>query len=356
MMRSQLMVRRRRQHFIWLGAVLLLVLIPVLLHGGYEQTIVVTIELYAIFGIGLQMTLGTAGILNMGHAAFIGLGAYSSGIVTAAGGNAWLGMLAGIVVSAAFALLIGLPILRLRSLYLAIATLCFALAITNVIGVWTPVTGGQNGLTRISPFQIGDFKFTSLPSQVYLIGAFLLIFMLLRINLRYSVAGREFEAIKDSELATSSLGINHGLRKLQIFTLGSVIGAVGGSLYASYLSAITPELFGFGLLIQIFVIVALGGMNSLWGAPIGAILVVLTNQFLLPALAGGASGPVELVLFGALLVVIMMFAPRGLVDELTALVMRLIRRRKRLAVAAEDEKEISLPESEPVAVNGGVVR
>lgn len=346
-MRSKLMLRRRRQLFILLGAVVVVALLPIVFRGGYEQTIMVTVGLYAIFGIGLQMTLGTAGILNMAHAAYIGLGAYSSGIVTVAGGSAWLGLLVGIVVSAVFALIVGLPILRLRSLYLAIATLCFALAITNIVGVWTDFTGGQNGLTRISPFEFFGFRFVALPAQVYLIGGVLLVFMLLRINLRYSVVGREFEAIKDSEVATAALGINHGLRKLQIFTIGSVTGAVGGSLYASYLSAITPELFGFGLLIQVFVIVAIGGMNSLWGAPIGALVVVLMNEFLLPRLAGGIAGPVESVIFGAILVVVMIFAPKGLVDEVAALIGRLWRRRR----TAEDPVHAEPPvEQTAVAV------
>lgn len=343
-MRSHLMVRRRRQHLIWLGAVVLVAVLPLVLRGGYAQTIVITIGLYAIFGIGMQMTLGTAGILNMGHAAFIGLGAYSSGIVTVAGGDPWIGMLVGIVVSGIFALIVGLPILRLRSLYLAVATLCFALAITNVIGVWTEFTGGQNGLTRIAPFRIGDFEFTSLWSQIYLIWAFLLIFILIRINLRYSVAGREFEAIRDSELATASVGVNYRRRKLQIFILGSITGAVGGSLYAAYLSAITPELFLFAVLVQVFVVVAVGGMTALWGAPVGALIVVMLNEFILPSLTGGASGALEHVIFGAILVVVMIVAPRGIVDEVSDLVRRFFKRRKPDKIAQRTQKEVTAVE------------
>ena len=326
--RSQLMVRRRRQHLVWLGAVVVLALLPLVIRGGYQQTIMITIGLYAVFGIGLQMTVGSAGILNLAHAAFIGMGAYSSAIVTGAGGSAWLGMLVGIAVTGVLACLIGLPILRLRALYLAIATLCFALAVNNVTNVWTDVTGGQNGLGMIAPFQIGSYTIFSLPSQVYLIGGVLLVLMLLRINLRFSVVGRDFEAIKDSELATSALGINHGMRRLQIFVLGSVIGSIGGSLYASYLSAITPDLFGFGLLIRIFVIVAIGGTASLWGAPIGAAFVVLMNEFVVPALSDGHPGAMQLVIFGVVLVVVMIVAPRGLVDELSDMIRRLVRRRR----------------------------
>lgn len=328
-MKSPLMRKRRNQHFIWLGGVIVLALLPFLIQGGYEQTIIITIALYAIMGIGLQMTIGTAGILNMAHATFIGIGAYTSGWVTVNGGGPWLGMLAGIGVTGIFALLIGLPILRLRSLYLAIATLCFALAITNVLIWWTPVTGGQNGLQGIQPFSIGDFSFVDLPSQIWLFGGILLILMLLRINLRYSVVGREFEAIKDSELATSALGINHGARQLQIFTIGSITGAIGGSLYASYLFAITPDLFGFQFLTQIFVVIALGGMNALWGAPIGAFIVVMLRQFIIPAISGGRSGAIEFVIFGGILVIVMIFAPRGLVDQLIEMGKRLLRKRTR---------------------------
>ncbi|MBB6406331.1 branched-chain amino acid ABC transporter permease [Arthrobacter sp. AZCC_0090] len=352
-MKSPLMLKRRRQHFIWLGAVVAVAVIPLIFGDGYSQTVILTIGLYAIFGIGLQMTMGTGGILNMGHAAFIGIGAYSSGIVTVNGGNAWVGMLVGIVASGALAFIVGLPILRLRSLYLAIATLCIALAIINITGFWTPVTGGQNGLFGIKPFAVGDFVFTELPSQIYLVWGFLLVAVMIRINLRYSVVGREFEAIKDSDLATSALGINHGARRLQIFVIGSVIGAVGGSLYSTYLSAITPDLFGFQLLIQIFVLVALGGMLSLWGAPIGAIAVVCLHEFLIPAISGGAPGPIELVIFGAILVVVMVFAPNGVTDQVVITgrqLLRLARRKRRPDVPAAPETTAVSPNAKKVAV------
>jgi branched-chain amino acid transport system permease protein len=333
-MKSPLMLKRRRQHLVWLGAVIIVGVMPLIFGDGYSQTVILTIGLYAIFGIGLQMTMGTGGILNMGHAAFIGVGAYSSAIVTVNGGNPWVGMLVGILVAGVLAFIVGLPILRLRSLYLAIATLCVALAITNVLGFWTAFTGGQNGLTGIQPFAIGDFSFIDLPSQIYLIWGFLLVAVLIRINLRYSVVGREFEAIKDSDLATSSLGINHGARRLQIFVIGSVIGAVGGSLYATYLSAITPDLFGFQFLIQIFVLVALGGMVSLWGAPIGAIAVVCLHEFVIPAISGGNPGPIELVIFGVILVVVMIFAPNGVTDQIVISARRIAKLARRRRGAA----------------------
>ena len=328
-MKSPLMLKRRNQHFIWLGAVVVVGVLPLIFGDGYSQTVILTIGLYAIFGIGLQITMGTGGILNMGHAAFIGIGAYSSAIVTSKGGNPWVGMLVGILAAGLLALIVGLPILRLRSLYLAIATLCVALAVTNVLGFWTALTGGQNGITGIQPFAIGDFSFIDLPSQIYLIWGFLLVAVLIRINLRYSVVGREFEAIKDSDLATSALGINHGARRLQVFVIGSVIGAVGGSLYATYLSAITPDLFGFPFLIQIFVLVALGGMVSLWGSPIGAIAVVCLHEFIIPAISGGNAGPVEIIIFGVILVIVMIFAPNGLTDQIVTTTRRLVKLARR---------------------------
>jgi branched-chain amino acid transport system permease protein len=318
-MSSPLMGQRRVQHAVWIGVCVVIGVFPVVISSGYDQTILITIGLFAIFGLGLQITLGTGGILNMAHAAFIALGAYASAYVTSRGHSPWLGMLAGMVISCAFAFLVGLPILRLKSLYLAIATLCFSLVINNVLGFWTSVTGGYLGLSGIEPFDFFGYKVITTTSQVYLIWGVLLIAMLLKINLRFSAMGREFEAIKDSELAAATLGVNYGLRKLQIFALGSVLGAVGGSLYAAYLSAITPDLFGFSFLIRIFVLVAIGGMTSLWGAPVGAFCTIMITQYLIPNISAGHTGPIELVLFGSLLVIVMIFAPNGIIDDLTGL-------------------------------------
>ncbi|MBI4610183.1 MAG: branched-chain amino acid ABC transporter permease [Candidatus Rokubacteria bacterium] len=318
---------RRRKDLLALGALALGVgCVPLIVESQYQLSVGVFIAIHAVVTIGLCLLMGYAGQISLGHAAFYGLGAYTSGLLTTKFGvDPWLAMAAAIGLTGAIAYAFGGPILRLRGHYLAMATLAFGIIVYLAFVEFKDFTGGPSGLPGIPRLAIGGFAFDNDAKFFYLAWAAVVAALLVSLNLVNSRVGRAFRAIHGSEVAAETLGVDTARLKLKVFTLSAVYAALAGSLYAHYLTFVSPAPFGFIASVEFVVMAAVGGLASIWGAPFGAAAVTLLTEAirdLMPRVFAYASGEHEVIAYGLLLILIMIFMPEGL----TAGTLRLVRR------------------------------
>lgn len=293
----------------------LLLLIPFFFKGGYLLNVLLFVGIHTILAIGLNLLLGFAGQISLGHAAFFGLGAYLSGILTATYSvNSWLAMIIAAVVVGMMAFVIGFPILKLKGHYLAMATLGLGIIIYIVFNEAVDLTGGPSGLSGIPNLSLGSFIFDTDLKNYYLIWTFTLATMLLSINLAHSRIGRALRAIHDSEVAARVMGVNARLLKVQIFSLSAAISAIAGSLYAHTMTFVSPASFGFNFSIELLTMVVIGGLGSIYGSFLGAALLTLLPEML------RAFQDYDIVVYGLLLILMTMFMPGGLVRCFPAIV------------------------------------
>ena len=307
----------RQRATVLLAAALLIGVTGLTVRSSYVLGMLVFIALYAMAGLGLSLVMGFAGQVSLGQAAFFAVGAYVSGVLTASHGfNGWVALALAVTAGAVTALLVGLPIFRLSGLLLAMATLGFGIIVYYVLVNWSGVTGGPSGLTGIPPLAIGAFRFDSDARVLWLVWGALLLLLGLAGNLVDSRIGRALRAVSGSEAAAEAVGIDTARLKLAVFTLAGGSTALAGALYAHYLTFINPSPFGFAFSVELVVMVVLGGTASLWGSVLGAAAVVLLVEGLrsllpLVSVSRGAA-EYEIVLFGLILMVFMIFLPRGL--------------------------------------------
>jgi branched-chain amino acid transport system permease protein len=291
--------------------------LPWLVASGYVLGTLVFIGLNALAALGLSLVMGYAGQVSLGQAAFLAIGAYVSGVLTTTyGWNGWAALAVAIAAGALAAFLLGLPIFRLSGLLLAMATLGFGIIVYYVLVNWSAITGGPSGLTGIPPLRLGRFAFTTDARMLWLVWACLLLVLGLSGNLVDSRIGRALRAIHGNEAAAQAAGVDVTRLKLGVFALAGGLTALAGSLYAHYLTVINPSPFAFAYSVELVVMVVLGGVSSLWGAVLGAAIVVVLVEALrallpLVSVAHGAA-EYEIVLFGLVLMAFMVFLPRGL--------------------------------------------
>ncbi|MHB8068640.1 MAG: branched-chain amino acid ABC transporter permease [Desulfobaccales bacterium] len=299
-------LRRLLNPWVIFGAAVLL--LSGVLDNDYYLTLINFIGIHALLVVGLNLLLGYAGQISLGHAAFFGLGAYTSGILTATYGvNPWLALLAGLVVCGITAVLIGVPALKLRGYYLAMATLGFGIIVYIFLNEAQGLTGGPSGLAGIPSLSIFGFKLDT-PKRLYLlIWPILGGILALSANLVDSRTGRALRALHEGEAAAESLGVNTARLKLMIFVWSALYASLAGSLYAHTLNFIAPASFGFMFSIKLVTMVVLGGMASIWGSLLGAAVLTVLPEILT------MFHDYEVIIFGAILMVVMIFLPRGLV-------------------------------------------
>jgi branched-chain amino acid transport system permease protein len=295
---------------------------PLYFKGGYLMNVLVFVGIHTMLAIGLNLLLGYAGQISLGHAGFFGMGAYLSGILTSTyGWNPWLAMPLAALFVGGLAFLIGFPILKLKGHYLAMATLGLGIIIYIVFNETVDLTGGPSGLSGIPNLSIGSFTFDTDVKNYYLIWSVTLATILLTLNLANSRIGRALRAVHDSEVAARVVGVNARLLKVQIFALSAVISSVAGSLYAHTMTFVSPASFGFNFSIELLTMVVIGGLGSIYGSFLGAALLTLLPEFL------RAAQDYDIIIYGGLLMVMVMFMPGGLVRGIPDLFRRLIRGR-----------------------------
>jgi branched-chain amino acid transport system permease protein len=300
-------MNRQLLKFLLFGTVVLIA--PWWFHGSYLLNVLVFVGINTMLAVGLNLLLGFAGQISLGQAAFYGLGAYISAILTTTYGvNPWLAILLAALAVGFLAFVIGFPILKLQGHYLAMATLGFGIIVYIVINEYVALTGGPSGFSGISNLSVGSYSFDSDLKNYYLIWGATLGVMLLAINLGRSRIGRALRAIHDSEVAAQVLGINARLLKVQIFTCSAIISSLAGSLYAHYITFVSPSTFGFGFSVELLTIVVIGGLGSIYGSFLGAALITLLPEML------RTFQDYDIIVYGALLMLMTIFLPGGLVQ------------------------------------------
>src|SRR5512133_2180160 len=253
--------------------------VPLLVVNPYALGLLTLLAIYGILLIGLDVTVGYLGQVNLGHVAFLGLGAYAAGLaVTRFGLGLVPALAAATIVGLLLGALLALPALRLEGPQFALATLSFAALSTTALNELEALTGGAQGLSLVRPPLFGHVL---TPSLFYWLCMVLLalVWMVMR-NLLSSQWGRAFEALRDSPIATDAMGVGTYYHKVAAFSLGSGLGGLAGGLYAFNFQYLQPQSFVYELMIILLLGVVLGGRKSLWGAFVGATVVVLLPNLL----------------------------------------------------------------------------
>jgi branched-chain amino acid transport system permease protein len=306
---------RHGGHVFWYGLLLLGLLAAPLL-PEYLLSQLTFILIYGIVGLGLMLLAGYTGLFSIGHAAFFGVGAYAQAVLTGMGWPFPFALLAGALLSAAVGVIVGLPALRVKGIYLGIATLSFGFIVVEVFARWERVTGGNAGRT-VGPAKMFGWTADTGASFYYLCLAFAVLATLACLNLLRSPTGRAFVAIRDSEISAQSMGIHLARYKTLSFALSAALAGIGGALYAHQIRFLSPDQFDIVQSIDLLLMVVIGGLGSIHGAFLGAIFLIGLPQAIgavkdwLPESIGQAPG-LKAVVYGAVLVGFVLFEPMGI--------------------------------------------
>lgn len=330
------------------GWVVALVVAPGIL-GLYNQGLAVTVGINAILAMGLILLTGLAGQFSLAQAAFFGIGAYGSALLTVNyGWSAISALVASAAAAMVVALVIGKPIFRLRGHYLAMGTLALA-EIFYQLANNLEFTGRASGFGGIENFSLFGYDFVDLRAQFWLVWGIVGVALWSSLRLSAGREGRALRAIKGHEAAAASCGINVSWSKTRIFAASALLGSVAGSVYAHQILYVNPPPFATSVSINILAIAVLGGLGSPWGAIAGAVAFQLITQVIestLPSIFGeSAVGAGESLAFGIILVAVLLLRPDGIAGVFGA-VSRLVRHRLASRTATE-----TLPEDEPVHVD-----
>jgi branched-chain amino acid transport system permease protein len=297
--------------------------------GKYWTSNLILALIYVLLGLGLNIVVGLAGLLDLGYVAFYAVGAYGYALGSQyLGINFWEAIVFGAALAAILGTILGFPVLRMHGDYLAIVTLGFGEIIFLILTNWVDFTGGPNGATAPFPTFFGmEFKRTASEGAktfhetfgieyssdhryifIYLSLALVVAFVTyFAIRLKRMPVGRAWEALREDEIACRSLGINHVKVKLSAFALGAMIGGIAGTFFAGFQGFINPSSFNFFESALILAIVVLGGMGSIPGVMLAAIVLTVLPEFL------RGFSEYRMVMFGLLMVVMMIWRPEGLI-------------------------------------------
>ena len=303
-------------HRFWYGLLVLALLAAPWVIDEYWLAQLTFVLIYGIVGLGLMLLAGFTGQFSIGHAAFLGTGAYTQAVLANMGVPFPIAMAAAAALSAAVGVLVGLPALRVKGIYLGIATLSFGFIVEEVFARWESVTGGNAGLHVKAPSLLG-WQLGSGEGFYFLCLVVAVLCTLAILNLLRSPTGRAFVAIRDSEISAQSMGIHLARYKTMSFAISAALAGLGGALYAHKLSFISPDQFNILQSIDLLLLVVIGGLGSVHGAFLGAIFLISMPQLIslskdwLPATIGQAPG-LQGFVYGAVLIAFVLFEPLGL--------------------------------------------
>jgi branched-chain amino acid transport system permease protein len=302
-----------RRHLTFITFAVVMMGLPFLVHNKYYLSVLAFTATRLMAVIGLNLLMGQAGQISLGHAAFIGLGAYGAAILTTTYGvNPWLAMLLAAVISGVIAGLIGVPTLKLKGHYLAMATLGFGEIVSILLIQLKGLTNGTDGIVGIPSLSLGPIDFSQpLPFHLLAWGVALGM-LLLALNLSGSRTGRALRALHRAEVAASSSGVNTAFQKVQIFVVSAVFASIGGSLTAYYVQFISPDSYSLTVSVLLVTGVVVGGMASVWGAVWGTAVIMIIPEVLKNA-GGGKYQDYTNLVYGVILILIMIFLPGGIV-------------------------------------------
>lgn len=289
----------------------LVLLLPLVLPSAFYLRIAALVFINALAVIGLNLLMGFAGQVSLGHAGFFGIGAYAVTLGPAyLGLPVWASLIGGAVFSALLAFIVGQPILKLRGYYLAVATLGLGLLISMVFTNEADITGGPNGM-EVPRLVVFGWRAYGSQTWYWISGVSLVIGAWIAVNLITSPTGRAFRAIHDSETAARVLGIDVPRYKLLVFVMSAVYAAIAGSYFSLFDGFVTPDTTGFIRSIEFVVMAVLGGLGSILGSITGAAILVILPQVLT------VFHEYEHIMLGFIMIVFMIFLPGGIVPSLT---------------------------------------
>ncbi|MBS7701873.1 branched-chain amino acid ABC transporter permease [Chelatococcus asaccharovorans] len=297
-----------------LALALVMALVPMIAPTSFHLRVAALVWIFSLAALGLTILMGYAGQVSLGHAGFLGIGAYAVAIGPARLGlDPLLCLLLGAVLSGLVAWLVGRPILRLKGYYLAIATLGFGVIVALILHSETELTGGPDGMS-VARVTLFGWRVTGALNWYWVSAGALLVGALLALNIAASPTGRALRALHDSEVAATGAGIDVSAKKLAAFVLAAVYAAVAGGLLAAMNGLITPEAASFSHSVELVAMVIIGGLGSVFGTVLGAAFLVVLPQALT------AFQEYEQAVLGLLIMVFMIFLPQGIVPSLRALI------------------------------------
>ncbi len=295
------------QKILYVVFVAAVIFLGVTIDNSYYLQMLIFIGLNTLLALSLNMLMGYAGQISLGHAAFYGIGAYTTAVLTATYQvPPLLSLPAAVGAAMMVAWIVGIPTLRLSGYYLGMGTLGFGMIVHIVFREWSSVTGGASGFVGIPPLTAGPLTIDSEQHYFYLVWALVLLSIIMCRRIIDSRVGRALRAIHDGEGPAAAVGINTKKLKLQVFVLSAGMAALAGFLYAHLIYFISPGTFGFMTSIRIVTMVVIGGMASIWGSLFGASLLTLLPEWL------HSFSDFEMVVYGLILMSVMIFLPRGL--------------------------------------------
>ena len=315
---------RRKDLYALLLIAFLIVLYPWIFEGNkYFISILVFLGINSIVTMGLCLLMGYAGQISLGHAAFFGIGAYSSGILTSQYSyHPVVAFFVGILFSALVAFFVGKPTLRLKGHYMAVATLGFGEIFFIVFNELIFLTGGPSGLSGIPTLTFFGQVLEG-TAYLYLVWGVVFLLLIFSLNVINSRVGRALRAIHGGELAANAMGVDAARYKVQVFVLSAVYASIAGSLYAHFITFISPSSFGLMPSIMFLMMLVIGGAGTIWGALLGT--AVLTS---LPEYLRGLED-FEVLAYGGILMVVLLFMPQGVLEGMQKLLKRMKKTTKR---------------------------
>ena len=303
-------------HVFWYGLLVVFLVSAPWLLDEYWLAQLTFVLIYGVIGLGLMLLAGFTGLFSIGHAAFLGVGAYTEAVLAHQGWPFPLSLAMSALLSAAVGAVVGLPALRVKGIYLGIATLSFGFIVEEVLARWESVTGGNAGkhvpLLNVFGWEASD------ETRFYIVCLVVTTLSTLGVlNLLRSPTGRAFVAIRDSEISAQSMGIHLAHYKTLSFMISAALAGMGGALYAHKLQFISPDQFNILQSIDLLLMVVIGGLGSIHGVFLGAIFLITMPQLislgkdLLPDAIGQAPG-LQAVVYGAVLIAFVLLEPLGL--------------------------------------------
>ena len=300
----------------WYGLLLAFLVAAPWLIEEYWLAQMTFVMIYGVVGLGLMLLAGFTGLFSMGHAAFLGVGAYTEAVLAAKGWPFPVSLAVAAGLSAAVGAVVGLPALRVKGIYLGIATLSFGFIVEEGLARWDSVTGGNAGM-HVKAVNLFGLEASSNEAFYGVCLVVTVLSTLAVMNLLRSSTGRAFVAIRDSEISAQSMGIHLARYKTLSFMISAALAGVGGALYAHKLQFISPDQFNILQSVDLLLLVVIGGLGSIHGAFLGAIFLITMPQLIslgkdfLPAIIGQAPG-LQGVVYGVVLIGFVMFEPMGL--------------------------------------------
>jgi branched-chain amino acid transport system permease protein len=314
------MMKWLKEKWFYLIILLVAVIVPFFVPNRYFFQIIIMSCLFAIGALGLNLILGYTGQASLAHGAFFGIGAYGVAILTQTlGWSFWIALPLASLFGAVIGLIVGIPALRTRGAYFAIATMCLGEIIVLVAGNWVELTGGHNGIVGISPPSsipfpfIGKLSFQGQTAQYYLVLVFLLLTLFVMDRLVHSLKGLTFMAVRNNELLAEAVGINTFRTKLLSFVVSNFLAAMAGGIYASLIGSISPSVASIAKTFDFLLYVLLGGVATLAGPILGGFALPVLMEYL------QFLQDYQMIFFGVMLVVVVIYVPSGLMGAITNL-------------------------------------